>query len=102
MRKRNARCACAAATPANSRKKLAIVFIIVTFLAAVARRINSRRAAQRIDFQAGVIGKREQTGIFRQAPRLFKRIGFERRTIFKHRGRICEIAQGTNSNRQIG
>ena len=58
------------------------------------------RCRPRRSSATGVIGECEQPGIRRQAPRLFKRIGFERRAIFQHRGRICEVTQGTNSNRQ--
>src|SRR5262249_8845117 len=66
---------------------------IVGTLAAVARRVNSRRAAERVDLQPRIVGQRRQAGECRDRPRFFERILLVRRAVLDDLRRVGKIFQ---------
>ena len=68
-------------------QQLLIVRVVVALRAAIPRGKNSRRAAERVDLDAGIIGQRQQAGELRQRARLFERVLLKGRTVFDHRRR---------------
>src|SRR5438552_3454861 len=75
------------------------VFRGVHFVGSVARRAHSGRAAQRVNFQAGIIGNDQLTfGILAVVLGFLLRVGLEGGPVLNHRGQGAESGERSNFN----